>query len=410
MNFSSFVALKYFRAKRKTGFISIITFVSIAGVAIGVTALLIVLSIFNGFESEVRSRLIGNDAHIRFRKFWTEPISNYKELEKELANIDHVSGVSPVIRKEAMLQGRRNHPVIIKGIDPKTAGEVTDIDKNIISGELNLKKVPYEGREVPGIVLGKELAMQTMALDLGDPVYVVTMPSDASIFTQPKLTEFIVTGISEIGFYDYDKIMAYISLESAQELFDLGDNVLWIEIKLDDYRLASEISAKLEEIYAYPYQTLTWYEQQKTLYNWLELEKLLYFAVLSLIILVAAFNIISSLIMIVMEKTKEIGILKSMGATPKMIQRIFLNEGLIIGFMGTGIGTLLGYILLFLQVKYEILHLPQDIFYISSVPVDMQLMDFILVSSAAVFLCFFAALYPAYKASKLNPVEAIRYE
>ena len=410
MKFSTFVALKYFRAKRKTGFISIITYVSIGGVAIGVMALVIVLSIFNGFEKEVRTRLIGSDAHIRFRKFWTEPISNYDNLMKELSKIDHVIGVSPAIRKEALIMGRRQHPVIIKGIDEKTAGTVTEVANSIIFGSMNLGKVTHNGRQIPGIVLGKELAMQTMALDTGDTVLVMTIPPNAGIFTQPIFKEFIVTGISEIGFYEYDKVMAYVSIEAAQDLFDLGDQVLWIEIKLDDYRLATSVSDEMSDVFGYPYQTLTWYEQQKTLYNWLELEKLLYFALMSLIIIVAAFNIVSSLIMIVMEKTKEIGILKSIGATPKIIQRIFLTEGLIIGFLGTMIGSLVGYFLLWLQVEYKLLQLPPDIFYISDVPVNMQILDFVYVVCAAIVLCFFAALYPAYKASKLNPVEAIRYE
>lgn len=410
MKFSTFVALKYFRAKRKTGFISIITYVSIGGVAIGVIALVIVLSIFNGFEHEVRTRLIGSDAHIRFRKFWTEPIGNYDELMKEVLKMDHVVAVSPAIRKEALIMGRRQHPVIVKGIDSKTAGDVTEVTRSLISGTLNLGKVLHNGRKIPGIVLGKELAMQTMAIDIGDSVLIMTIPPNAGIFTQPIFKEFIVTGISEIGFYEYDKVMAYVSIESAQELFDLGDKVLWLEVKLDDYRLANQVAKKMEDVFSYPYQAITWYEQQKTLYNWLELEKLLYFALLSLIIIVAAFNIVSSLIMIVMEKTREIGILKGMGATPGMIQRIFINEGLIIGVLGTFIGASLGYFLLWLQMEYKILHLPPDIFYITNVPVDIQILDFVYVVVAAIVLCFVASVYPAYKASKLNPVEAIRYE
>jgi lipoprotein-releasing system permease protein len=410
MRFSTFVALKYFRAKRKTGFISIITYVSIFGVTIGVVALVIVLSIFNGFETEVRSRLISSDAHIRFRKFWNEPIANYAELRDELLRFENVAGVSPAIRKEALLMGRRRQSVIIKGIDPNTAGDVTNINRSIIMGSLDLGSQKYRDRTIPGIVLGKELAMQTMALDIGDTVLVMAIPANASIFSQPAFKEFMVTGISEIGFYEYDKVMAYVSMSAAQELFDLGDETMWMEIKLDHYDQAGAVADSLEGSFGYPYIADTWYEQQKTLYNWLELEKLLYFALMSLIILVAAFNIVSSLIMIVMEKTREIGILKGMGATPKMIRRIFVTEGLVIGIIGTVLGLFAGFTILYLQQEFGLLKLPGDIFYISVVPVDMQILDFVLVALASVFLCFIAAVYPAAKAARLNPVEAIRYE
>jgi lipoprotein-releasing system permease protein len=362
MKFSTFVALKYFRAKRRTGFISIITNVSIVGVAIGVIALVIVLSIFNGFEKEVRNRLLGSDGHLRFRKYWNEPIDKYMELREELLGFEHVIGATPVVRGKAMLIGRRDQAVVVKGLDQETAKDVTSIRESIIMGDYNLGMVQHNDREIPGIILGRWLAESALAMEIGDTIIISAIPKNVGIFSQPLLMEFKLTGLSEIGFYEYDNLFAYVDIKQAQKLFSIPDQASWIEIKLEDYRLADQVSEKIDDAFSYPFLSQTWYKQQKTLYNWLELEKLLYFAVLSLIILVAAFNIVSSLIMIVMEKTREIGILKSMGATPGMIQRIFLNEGLIIGVLGTSIGWIVGYFILWLQMEYRILSLPQDIF------------------------------------------------
>ena len=222
--------------------------------------------------------------------------------------------------------------------------------------------------------------------------------------------KFYVAGIVEFGYYEYDRISSFISLDAAQHLFNMPEGVSWIEIKVVDYEQADEVAQELESELGYPYTTQTWFELNRSLFSWMEIEKWGAFVILSLIIMVAAFNIISSLIMIVMEKTREIGILKSMGATSSSIMKIFMYEGVLIGLIGTVTGSILGYVIGFLQLNYKIISLPSDVYIIDALPMQMHLMDFIAISSVAMILCFLASVYPAFKASRLYPVEAIRYE
>jgi len=361
MNYQFFIAKRYFKAKRKTGFISIITFVSILGVMIGVAALDIVLSSFNGFEDEVRTRLFNADAHIQLRKYYVEGIDNYREIIDTVLTVKHVIGASPVISREGVARSRdNNQPAAIRAVDPATVGSVNELPNSIVSGKFDLGMQLYEDRELPGIVLGRYLAESLMIFSPDEIITLFIIPQEANIFSPPRVKQFVVTGISEIGFYEYDKVMAYISIEAGQKLFNMPNSISWIEIKLDNYNLAGRIAPIIEKIVGgYPYVAKTWFELNRSLYSWMTIEKWGAFLILCLIIMVAAFNIVSSLIMIVMEKTREIGILKSMGASSKGIMQIFLFEGIIVGLIGTIFGS---------------------------------------------------ATYPAYKASKLEPVEAIRFE
>ncbi len=412
MGYESFIARRYFRAKRKTGFISIITYVSIIGVLIGVAALNIVLASFNGFEDEVRSRLINADAHIQLRKFYAEGIQNYEGIDDSLRTIPHVVGVSPLITREGVARSKENNePAVIRGLDPGTIGEVSDLPKSIVSGTFDLGMQEAEGKELPGIVLGRYLAENLMIFSPGEVITLFIVPQDASILSGFRAKQFVVTGISEIGFYEYDKVMAYISLESAQKLFDMPKSVSWIEIRLDNYNLAGKVAPLVEKkLGGYPYVARTWFELNRSLYSWMTIEKWGAFLILSLIIMVAAFNIVSSLIMIVMEKTREIGILKSMGASSKGIMRIFLLEGTIVGILGTALGSAIGFIVGYLQETFGIISLPPDVYLIDKLPMKMQAFDFVTIAVAGIILCLAASVYPAYKASKLEPVEAIRYE
>lgn len=412
MNYETFIALRYFRAKRRTGFISIITYVSVLGVLIGVAALDIVLSAFNGFEGEVRSRLISADAHIHVRKFYSQDIENYPAIIDSIRAVHHVIGVSPVIARESVLRTKdHNQPVAVRALDPETAGQVSEVPRSIVAGKFDLGMQEHEGKQFPGIVLGRYLAESLMIFQPGDVVALFSLPREASILARPRVQQFVVTGISEIGFYEYDKVLAYISIEAAQRLFGLPGAVTRIDVKLDDYSLASKVAPVIEDkLGGYPFTARTWFEQNRSLYSWMTYEKLLFTLILSLIIMVAAFNIVSSLVMIVMEKTREIGILKSMGAPSKGILKVFLMEGVIIGILGTTLGTLLGYGVCYIQKTFGIVKLPPEVYIIDKLPVEMHSFDFLVVSLIGIGLCILASWYPAYRASRLNPVEAIRYE
>jgi lipoprotein-releasing system permease protein len=411
MSFETFVAKKYFRAKKRTGFISIITFVSVAGVTIGVTALILVLSVMNGFESEVRSKLIDADAHVRLRKFYTQTITEIDKLIESAYKQPAVIGASPVIREECMIKsGYTQRPTAVKGIDLNSIEKVSNIREKIKLGELDFSEKEIDGKKLRGIVLGRYLADRLLSLNIGEVVTLYTLPKEGGIFSQPMVMQFYLAGIVEFGYYEYDRLFSFISLESAQRLFKMPGGISWVEIKIDDYEKAGSVAKAIEDDLGYPFTTLTWFDLNKSLFSWMEIEKWGAFIILSLIIMVAAFNIISSLIMIVMEKTREIGILKSMGATSNNIMKIFMYEGIGIGLIGTVLGSLLGYAIGFLQLHYKIISLPADVYIIDSLPIEMHLMDFIAISSVALILCFLASVYPAFKASRLFPVEAIRYE
>ncbi|MFC1538557.1 ABC transporter permease, partial [Candidatus Latescibacterota bacterium] len=417
--FEVFVAKRYLLKKKKTGFISIISVISIVGITIGVAALIIVLSLMNGFSKELRSRLVGMDGHIWVNKPFEGGISNYGDVVTKLKNIPGVNGVSPYCNYSTVgIDLDMSNPVhvMIRGVDIGTVDSVSDV-RNYIrnSGNLNFRE---DENGVPGVVLGSYLARALGFSDIGDYIFIYGLSDINTVLetmTPPPLSKFRVTGIFESGFFDYDNSVMLISISEAQKIIGYDDNkVSGIVLKLADIFKANEFTAPDgvidQALGGYPYSSLSWMEQNQVLFRWMKMEKWAAFIVLSLIIIVAAFNIVSSLIMLVMDKTREIGILKSMGASNKSIERIFVYQGAFVGVCGTLAGSVIGTLLCYIQDKYQLISFPGEIYFISSLPMDLEMGDTLTITLVTLFLCWLSSFYPAKKAAELDPVEAIRSE
>ena len=410
MSYEFFIAKRYLRTKRKIGFISLITYISIAGVAIGVAALIIVLSVMNGFEEELRSRFIGVDAHIQINNKENSGLTEYARIIDDLKNTPHVVASSPFIREKGLIRSRQSSAgIYVKGIEPETAVLATDIGKNINFGALKLGPVKTTSkRSMSGIVLGFNLA-DKLVVTIGDTVTIMSFSGITRMGQTPMYRQFKVTGYFETGLYEYDDNYAYISIEQAQRLFKLGQKVTGIEIRTDSQNKADNIAGKINQVLPEPYQAKSWFNINPNLFAAMQFEKWAAFIILSLIILVAAFNIASTMIMMTMEKTREIGILKSMGASSKSIRRIFTFEGLFVGIVGTTLGWSVGYGFCWAQQTFHFFSLP-SIYIINWLPIVMKWSDFTIIGSAAILITFIATSYPAIAAAKLDPITALRYE
>lgn len=347
MSYELFVARRYLRSKRQVKFISLITYISIAGVAIGTAALVIVLSVMNGFETEVRSRIIGFDAHAKIKTFHDQGVEDYAKIIERVKSVPHVVATGPYIHDRALILASgqdRKQGIVVKAIDPQTEANVTDLINNVNYGTLNLGMVEKEGeRPYPGILLGYSLA-DRLVVGLGDKVVLLSAAGlrVGDFGSMPNAMNFRVAGYFETGIYDYDSNVAFIGIPQAQKLFEMGSKVSGIQLKLEDMDQASEVAEVIKKDLKYPYYVETWFDVNKNLFSWMQFEKWIAFIVLSLIIVVAAFNIVSTLIMVVLEKTREIGILKSMGSTNTSVMKIFILQGLVAGLIGTAIGLTLG--------------------------------------------------------------------
>lgn len=410
MSFEWFVALRYLRAKRKTRFISIITFISVAGVAVGVMALVVVLAVMNGFESEIHERIIGINAHVIVLRFGNEPLTDYDTLTERIEEHPEVVAAAPFTYTKAVIRGfGGSDGAVVRGIDLSCESLVTDILDNVDPPITDLATRPGE---LPGAIVGDELAKR-LRMTLGDTV-AITSPFDyvlTPMGLMPTVGRFELKSLFSSGMYEYDQSLVYIDLEEAQKLFGLGGGVIGVAVKIRDPYDAPAVGAGIvESLGGFPYRANNWIELNRNLFTWMRTEKRVMFWILSLIVMVAAFNIASTLIMVVMEKTKDIGIMKSMGATSKSILRIFMFEGLVIGAAGTIIGSLAGYLLATLLDRYQFVSLPGDVYPIETLPVQMHGLDFALVALAAIAISFAASVYPSWKAARLEPVEAIRRE
>lgn len=401
------IALRYFRSKKRHKGISLNTFISIAGVALGVMTLITVLSVMSGFHKDLQEKILGVNAHV-VTLTYKGRIKDYVTVQQQIRKIDGVVDAAPFIYGQVMLRsGDRAHGVVVRGIDPVDGTGTTDILHNLKSGSVKGLK---ERDGTPGLIVGREL-LRTLGLFIGDEIEMISPVSEVGPLGMiPKMKKFRVVGFFEAGMYEYDSSLAFINIKQAQKFFNYGDSVTGVEVKINDLYNAGKLSDDIELMLGPPYYARDWMKMNRNLFSALKLEKIVMFIILTLIILVASFNIISNLIMIVIEKAREIAIIRTMGATSKGIMSIFIIHGLIIGIVGTFTGVTGGYILCQLLKTYKFINLPGDVYYLSYLPVRMNLFDFTVVPLAAILITFLATIYPSWQAAKLDPVEPLRYE
>ncbi len=411
MSFEFFISIRYLLAKRRQTFISLVTFISIAGVGVGVTALIVVLAVMNGFHDDLRGRILGITSHVNITSF-AGTISNYREVMAEVEKEKGVVGSTPFIYAPVMMTSGRSAGAVLRGIDPLTASKVLKLQENLVRG--NLADLVQPSQEAPGtypgIILGYELA-NNLNTRVGEYLTIISPSGRLTPMGQaPRSRLFRVVGIIQSGMYEYDNTLAYVDLPVAQQFLGIGDSVTGIEVRVDDIYKAGEIAEALKKRLGPPFYISDWIKMNSSFFSALKLEKAVMFVILTLIILVAAFNIVSSLTMLVMEKGRDIAILKAMGATTASIRKIFVLEGFLIGICGTALGVLGGYTLCSLLGRYKFIDLPIDVYHISKLPVKMETLDMVTIALAAICISLLATLYPSRKAAGLDPAEALRYE
>lgn len=423
MGFEFFVGLRYLKAKRKQAFLSVITVISILSVAIGVMTLITVLGVMSGFENDLKAKILGTNAHIRvFRP--GGGIEHYGDLAATIIRVPGVVAVTPFVYTEAMLSTETAvSGVVLLGIDPATASGVTDLGKTLMRGRLDdLVGVPSEetylgAPSLPGIIIGKELAATLGLFHLNEVTVISPLGEQTPMGMVPRMKKFRVVGVFESGMYEYDTKWTYISIHTAQKFLQTGDQVTGMEVKVNDAYRAHGIAEAIQQRLGANFQVRDWMEMNKNLFSALRLEKIIMFVILVLIVLVAAFGIISILIMVVMDKTADIAIMKTMGARSGAIMAIFMIDGLVIGVVGTVLGAVGGLLLGrnieavagWLERMFGITVFPPDIYYIDKIPFQLQGGDFAAIVVITLAISFLATIFPAWQAARLDPAEALRY-
>jgi lipoprotein-releasing system permease protein len=402
-----FIGMRYLRAKRKQAFISVITVISVLGVMVGVMALLVVLSVMNGFRADLMMKILGVNSHLLVMNH-ERAFANYKQIVEKVSQVDGTVAATPFVYGQVMVNKSGNvSGAILRGIDPEKADRVLSIGRMITEGSIDsLGKT--QGR-LPPLIMGRELARQ-LGVYRGDTLHLISPEGKLTPLGRvPSTQAYSVTAVFDSGMYEYDASMVFVSLEAAQAFLGLGNRITGIEVRVEDVYRSDRVGKNIEAVLGDRFWTKDWKVMNRSLFSALRLEKFAMFVILTMIVLVGALNIISTLVMVVMEKTRDVAILRAMGASAKSIMSIFMLQGLLVGFIGTLAGLASGLGICHLLARYKFISLPSDVYYISTLPVRVEFWDVCTVAIAAVVISFMATLYPSWHASQLNPVEAIRY-
>lgn len=408
MLYTSFIARRYLQVQRrpgKRGFISFLTLIAVAGIALGVAALDITLTILGGFEKEIKTKVIGFTTHVQVTGFQHQTLRSYEQARlRMMREIPEISAVSPYVAREGMVSyGKDVEGILVKGVDPSR--DITSTRHYIVGGRYDLRSRP--GR-IASCVIGKKL-LDKLHARLGDTLVVFGLNGNYYQMRQPRILPFVIRGTYESGMSEYDDVYFYTDIAAAQELFELDASATGFDILLKDVSAASVVAEKIQDTMGYPYYARTLFQLYRNLFTWIELQKKPVPVILGLIILVATVNIIGTLLMVVMEKTHQIGILKSMGASNTDIRKIFLIEGFFIGAVGTILGTLLAVLLCWIQFQFHVLSLDSSIYFMTKVPILFRWENFAVVSAIALVLCMLAAFIPSSIAARLDPIRSIRF-
>ena len=409
MGFEWFISRRYLKAKRRKGFISLISLISVAGVMVGVAALIVVLAVMTGFTAEFRDKILGINSHIVVQRPGVELI-DYRTPAERIMNLPGVAGVTPYIYGQAMITGGLGGTgAIIRGIDPATVDNVLRLADYLEAGRAADLAPPAEGRRPPGVILGRELA-ELLGVELGERVKLISASGPLTpMGVLPRIKTCLVVGIFSSGIYEYDSSLAYLDLDTARDFLDLGAAVHGLEVRVHEINRADKIAQQISQTLGPGYSARDWMTMNRNIFTALALEKAALSVIMTLVVMVAAFNIVSTLIMVVMEKTRDIAILKAMGATDRSIMRIFMYEGLVIGSAGTALGVGVGLTICEILSRYHFIDLP-EVYPISTLPVQVLPQDVALIALAAVVITFVATIYPSWRAARVDPAVALRYE
>ena len=408
LSFSTFVATRYLFSKRKQAFIYVISLMSILGVALGVAALVVVLGVYNGLTTDMRDKILGANAHGVVLASLPDSFAVEPDIMKVIEKTPGVTGATPFIYSEVMLSaGTGVKGLILRGIDPEGAPKVLSMLQSVKRGSVE----DLKDSTPPGIILGEELTKR-LGLSVGSRINLLSPSGQkSSAGFQPRIRPFVVAGIFKTGMYEYDSSMAFLSLDACRDLLGMDEGYLTgIEITVQDLGEADKVTAALNERLGHRFYARSWMDMNANLFAALKLEKIGMFILLAMVVLIGSFSIVATLVMLVMEKTKDIAVMMSMGATRSMVRRIFMCQGCIIGVVGTLLGNGLGLLVGTLLKKYQFIKLPENVYTLDHLPIIITLPDVLIISASAMLLCFLATLYPARQASRLKPAEALRYE